>query len=72
MTTTTWFFPKQEENCWYVCGSKPGQCDWCGGNGYCCSGTKLDSNGDCPSDGVRYIATKTSTEDHLCIAADDG
>ena len=35
------------ENCWTDCGSKGGQCDWCGPTGYCCHATKHDINGDC-------------------------
>ena len=35
--------------CWHPCGDQGGACDWCGKNGYCCSGdsSKLHLNGDC-------------------------
>ena len=63
-----WHLPKQQNNCWSRCKGRGGKCEWCGLNGYCCSGTKLHANGDCPLDGVTYIGTQTSRGIHLCVA----
>ena len=69
-----WYLPEQR-NCWEGCkdqNPRAGRCEWCGENGYCCSGTKLDLNHDCPSDGVTYITTQTSTKGHICVAHRNG
>ena len=63
-----WHLPKEKANCWSGCKRRGGNCEWCGQNGYCCSGTKHHLNGDCPSDGVTYIGTQTSRKSHLCVA----
>ena len=26
-----------DQDCWYECGTKDGQCPWCGSEGYCCT-----------------------------------
>ena len=63
-----WYFPKSDYDCWLNCGKKGGTCEWCGENGYCCSGFRDRDNADCPSDAVNYIITKTSQQRHMCIA----
>ena len=35
------------EDCWYKCGSSSGKCSFCGNEGYCCSGYKLQDNQGC-------------------------
>ena len=42
-------------DCWLECGNKAGSCDHCGANGFCCSKSKHDINGDCTSDMVEAI-----------------
>ena len=67
-----WYLPKPDGDCWTGCRGKAGECAWCGQKGYCCSGTKLNLNGNCPSDSVTYLATKTKSTSHICVAERNG
>jgi len=59
-------------DCWYECANSGGKCDFCGSDGYCCSPTKLDLNGDCPSDVAQNLATEFLGDGHQCIAPNTG
>ena len=61
----------ESEDCWGKCGKKPGKCSECG-EGFCCSHTRTDINGDCPAEAVQYL--KDTAEDnfwkeggHVCV-----
>ena len=61
---------KRDEDCWYVCGEKGGSCSACklnGDDGYCCSQTRLDLNGDCPTEAVNAIISSSDSEMHQCV-----
>ena len=63
---------KRDEDCWYVCGEKGGSCSECqlnGDDGYCCSQTKLDLNGDCPNEAVNAMISSSDSviEKHRCV-----
>ena len=63
---------KRDEDCWYICGGKGGSCSACKLNdddGYCCSQTKLDLNGDCPTEAVDAIISSSDSviEMHQCV-----
>ena len=58
---------KSGEDCWASCNSKGGSCTSCGDDGYCCSGTKSDLNGNCPTDAVNAVTSSGSTDMHQCV-----
>ena len=63
---------KRDEDCWYVCGEKGGSCSAChlnGDDGYCCSQTKLNSNGNCPTEAVNAMISSSDSviEMHHCV-----
>ena len=47
-----------------------GQCDYCGNNGYCCSGDKHFNNGDCTTGMVDAIKNSefADSDKHMCVA----
>ena len=63
---------KRDEDCWYVCGKRGGSCSVCqinGDDGYCCSQTKLNLNGDCPTEAVNAMISSSDSviEMHQCV-----
>ena len=63
---------KRDEDCWYVCGEKGGSCSVCqlyGENGYCCSQTRFNLNGDCPTEAVNAMISSSDSEIemHQCV-----
>ena len=55
-----------------MCGGKGGSCSACqlnGDDGYCCSQTKLNLNGDCPTEAVDAMTSFSDTvvEMHQCV-----
>jgi len=65
-SSDTWKISSSDD-CWGNCNDQGGKCDFCGNNGYCCSPTKLDLNGDCPADIVQSLKNKFSGSIHQCI-----
>jgi len=64
-----WAVSDPGTDCWYQCFGAPGKCDFCGPEGYCCSATKLDINGDCPNDIVDELTDQFAAGGgHQCIA----
>ena len=57
-------------DCFGHCDRLGGKCDWCGSNGYCCSHTKYQWNGDCTES--MLIAIRESeyayNDGHMCVA----
>ena len=49
---------------------KAGQCDFCGSNGFCCSGDKHENNGDCTTSMVDAIKNSDFGDEnnHMCVA----
>ena len=73
---------KRDEDCWHLCGKKGGSCSACQPNGddarkliggmsapYCCSQTKLNSNGNCPTEAVNAMISSSDSviEMHQCV-----
>ena len=42
-------------DCYPPCSGVAGHCDYCGENGYCCSGKRHDINGDCTEEMITAI-----------------
>ena len=42
-------------DCYPPCSGVGGHCDYCGKNGYCCSGKRHDINGDCTEEMITAI-----------------
>ena len=42
-------------DCYPPCSGVAGHCDYCGKNGYCCSGKRHDINGDCTDEMITAI-----------------
>ena len=60
-------------DCWKKCGSRGGKCPAYCGTGHCCSGRRLDLNGDCPSNAIKFIRRTISakilaTGIHVCVS----
>ena len=57
------------ENCWNTCDAHGGKCDWCGENGYCCSGYKHSQNGDCTEEMEMAIRNSIygAADIHMCV-----
>lgn len=55
------------QNCWQDCGSKGGQCNWCGPTGYCCHATKHDINGDCTTGKSFNISKSQGKGSHVTV-----
>ena len=57
-------------DCFGHCDREGGKCAWCGSNGYCCSHTKYQWNGDCTES--MLIAIRESeyayNDGHMCVA----
>ena len=57
-------------DCWNSCDNTAGACDYCGANGYCCSGDKHGNNGDCTNSMVNAIKNSDFADKnyHMCVA----
>ena len=61
---------EQGVDCYYKCGSKGGYCSKCrldGDAGYCCSQTKPDKNGNCPSKALQAMSDISVQTMHQCV-----
>ena len=59
-----------DEDCWKRCDSTGGSCSSCdlhGDDGYCCSATKFDKNGNCPTDAVNAVKGSSDDQMHQCV-----
>ena len=57
------------EDCWGLCGAKGGACNVEGCNGYCCSRSKVELNGDCPASAIQFLLDHDANHSsgHKCV-----
>jgi len=55
------------EDCWGICGAKGGACNVEGCDGFCCSKSKIDLNGDCPASAIQFLLTTQHSPAHTCV-----
>ena len=56
-------------DCWASCDQQGGRCDHCGTNGFCCSRSKYNLNGDCTEKMLLAIRESIFSESdaHMCV-----
>ena len=56
------------KDCWESCGSKGGFCESSECNGYCCSATTTNLNGNCPMAAVQFLNMHAQNKHmHQCV-----
>ena len=57
------------EDCWGLCGAKGGACNVEGCNGYCCSSSLVELNGDCPASAIQFLLDHEAihSSGHKCV-----
>ena len=66
----TGWFVIDGTDCWASCDEQGGRCDHCGTNGFCCSRSKYNLNGDCTEKMLIAIRESIFSENdgHMCVA----
>ena len=66
----TGWFVIDGTDCWASCDQQGGRCDHCGTNGFCCSRSKYNLNGDCTEKMLIAIRESIFSENdgHMCVA----
>jgi len=60
---------REKWGCWGICGRKGGSCHHCGVDGFCCSPTRHELNGNCPAEALLPLLTNyknTNETYHMC------
>ena len=61
------------KDCWNSCGSKGGFCESSECNGYCCSATQTNLNGNCPVEAVHFLNMHAPNKlIHQCVTTGKG